>query len=48
MSDIKNIKIEPSVDFLLTIAFAAGCFGFGWTPFGVLFILLIMKSLGEE
>lgn len=45
------MKTEPTQNKLhidvewLTIAFAAGCFGFGWSPFYICVVLYIVGIL---
>lgn len=39
MKKITAKRIHLSYDFYFLISFTAGCFGFGWIPFGIVVLL---------
>lgn len=44
----KQISIELGGSFWLGVSFVAGCFGFGWGPFTIVFTLVILMKILED
>jgi hypothetical protein len=42
-----KVTLDLGSSFWIGISFAAGCFGFGWLPFWIAFVLMLLLKGGE-